>query len=276
MTDIDSKIRKSRGKGFPVMPLDEAVDATKQAGKYGREHSLDDYAGFLGHSTSNSGPFKRKMAALKDWGLIERDGERIGLTDLAMRIAHPDSSEDEKSAIREAFLQEPMFTAVYDEASKGADLSLAFLGGRAVNGFGVAPASKDRFAKSFARSVQAAGLGSFEGDSITLLGESGDSHEEPEPEPQPDGEPVEARLGHSRAESRNKGSRPTLSQEWEIDGGTLVFEAHLDRPLPATAYATVGGVAAAIEELAAVLGHSPVDERSSDEALGGNSNASES
>jgi hypothetical protein len=265
------KIKKSRGKGFPVMPLDDAVTATKRAGSYGREHSLDDYAGFLGHSTSNSGPFRRKMAALKDWGLIERDGDRVVLPDLAMRIAHPDSPQDEQGAITQAFRQEPMFAEVYDEASKGVELSLAFLGGRAVNAFGVAPASKDRFAKSFARSVQVAGLGSFEGDAITLTGEPSD-----EMDMQNEDGISEIPRERKTVEPPNIGSSPTLRQEWQVDGGRLVFEAHLDSPLPAAAYSTVGGVAAAVEELAAVLGISRTEGKSLKEDPGGKPIASES
>jgi uncharacterized protein YejL (UPF0352 family) len=273
MTETDPKFRKSRGKGFPVMPLDEAVAATKKAGSYGRDHSVDDYAGFLGHSTSNSGPFKRKMAALNDWGLINREGERVGLTDLAMRIAHPPSADDEHEAIRTAFLQEPMFAAVYEEASKGTDLSLAFLGGRAVNAFGVAPASKDNFAKSFARSVQAARLGTFEGDTIRLLTEGEPNAEEPLSEIQNGDERHEERPNPPSIGLRKSVARPTLSQEWEVNGGTLVFEAHLDHPLPAAAYAKVGGVAAAIEDLAAALGQG---QAASDAEWEGNPVASES
>lgn len=41
---------------------------------------------------------------------------------------------------------------------------------------------------------------------------------------------------------------------WAIDGGSIVFEIWTDKPLPATAFTTVGEVVASLEHLAATLG----------------------
>ncbi len=44
-----------------------------------------------------------------------------------------------------------------------------------------------------------------------------------------------------------------VHQTWAIDGGSIVFEIRTDKPLPATAFATVGEVVASLEHLAETL-----------------------
>ena len=46
---------------------------------------------------------------------------------------------------------------------------------------------------------------------------------------------------------------PVVHQVWAIDGGSIVFEIRTDKPLPATAFATVGDVVASLEHLAETL-----------------------
>jgi hypothetical protein len=46
---------------------------------------------------------------------------------------------------------------------------------------------------------------------------------------------------------------PVVHQSWEIDGGTITFEIRTAKPLPATAFVTVGEVVASLERLATTL-----------------------
>jgi hypothetical protein len=254
-TETES-IRRTRGKGFPILALDEAVDAIQRAGRYGRVHSLDDFAGLLGHETSNSGPFRRKLAALKDWGLIERSASRVVFTELANRIAHPSSEAEADDAVREAFFQEAMFSRIYEEAAKGVDLSLEFLGGRAVNALGVSPKSKGKFGRSFGKSVHAAGLGELTGRGQVKLFHperqevSSDATERIDDQSRPPASLTDT--GATRA--------PTLRQEWPVDNGLLIFEARLEEALPAEAFSHVAEIATAVERLVGVLAPTSHDE----------------
>mgnify|MGYP003421329382 CR=1 FL=1 len=56
---------------------------------------------------------------------------------------------------------------------------------------------------------------------------------------------------HAYEEARS--TPPVVHQAWVIDGGSIVFEIRTDKPLPASAFATVGEVVASLEHLAETL-----------------------
>jgi hypothetical protein len=269
---------RQRGIGFPSLPLDEAARVVKSAGKYGRSHSDAGFAGYLGHNTTNSGPFRSKMASLRDWGLIERptDGQ-VPLTDLGHHLAHPSSTEDETSLLREAFFNATPFAGIYNESAKETDLSLEFIGNRAVTALGVSAQGKQRFADSFARSVVAAGLGRRDTKGMIQLIPSGVEPEslitadqarvETTPATVTASEPsgYERSVGRQPPRSHISGDPPTLHQEWKVSGGRVLFEVELDRPLPGTAFATVAKIIMAMEEFVHSLG--PATCNGSDKAV---------
>lgn len=257
MTNEVRPLRR-RGKGFPALALDESVAAIRKIGQYGRRHTLSGFAGYLGHRTTNSGPFQSKMAALNDWGLIDRQGDEISLTDLAQQIAYPTSPDREAQMLRQAFFNAALFATVYEESAKGVELSLDLLGNRAVNALGVAPQRRDEFARSFAQSAVAAGLArTGPNASVVLLAD--DQKDEDEATSQP---PVSRESGPAAANETSSSALPpgrsqglpTLHQEWAVKGGTVVLEAWLDQALPAAAFGELASIAAAIEKLVAVLG----------------------
>jgi hypothetical protein len=70
--------------------LPEAVSILRTAGKHGTEHAMSAFATYLGHSTHNSGSFKRRLAAFRDWKFIAGGtGDRVVFTDLGRRVAYP-------------------------------------------------------------------------------------------------------------------------------------------------------------------------------------------
>lgn len=253
-----------RGTGFPGLPLDEAAKVTKEAGQYGRAHSDVAFAGYLGHRTPNSGPFRSKMAALRDFGLIERpkDGQ-VPLTNLGHEIAHPTGNE--QTLLRQAFFCVKPFATVYEESAKGKPLSLDLVANRAVTALGVSPASKDRFAESFRRSVVAAGLGRDGGDGMIELIPPDDEAaaidaEDQEATPAPtlttEGQTPQQPTGSAAAPAENAQRTkrpPIIHQEWPIAGGHVMVEVALDGPLPGSAFGEVGKVMTAVESLVASL-----------------------
>lgn len=247
--------RRKRTTGFPVVSLAEAAEILKEAGKYGFDHSTAAFATYMGHSTTNSGAFRQRLAAFRDWKLIAGRGDSLAMTDIARAIAHPTDDDAERRALQTAFMNSPVFFKLYDESAKGQPLAPGSLGNRAVLNLGVAPGSKDKFVQSFVDSAVAAGLASLNEDGQIVLapldagaGEGQQSSEEQFLEgPQP------VQLSSGRTQPVARLGTPVVHQTWAIDGGSIVFEIRTEKPLPATAFATVGEVVASLEHLAETL-----------------------
>src|SRR2546430_5720910 len=87
---------RSRGRGFPVTPLAEAVKVLKEAGKYGTDHAMSAFAGYMGYGSINGGAFKRSFASYRDWRLVTSDGTKVRMTELGKRIALPPDPDKEQ------------------------------------------------------------------------------------------------------------------------------------------------------------------------------------
>lgn len=251
-----SAARRKRATGFPVVSLAEAAAILKEAGKYGFDHSTAAFASYMGHSTTNSGAFRQRLAAFRDWKLIAGRGDRLAMTDIARVIAHPTDDEAERKALQTAFVNSPVFFKLFDESAKGKPLAAGPLGNRAVLNVGVAPSSKDKFVQSFVDSAVAAGLASLDDDGQVVLAPfdgGADGGQQPSDEQFIDNrQPGPTSLGRTQPVARQ--GTPVVHQTWAIDGGSIVFEIRTDRPLPATAFTTVGQVVASLEVLAETLG----------------------
>lgn len=247
--------RRKRTTGFPVVSLAEAAAILKEAGKYGFDHSTAAFATYMGHSTTNSGAFRQRLAAFRDWKLIAGRGDSLAMTDIARVIAHPTDDDAELRALQAAFLNSPVFFKLYDESAKGQPLASGPLGNRAVLNLGVAPGSKDKFVHSFVDSAVAAGLASLNDDGQIVLAplktgaEAGSqlSTEQFVENPQL------SRPSPGRTQPAGLQGTPVVHQTWAIHGGAIVFEIRTDKPLPATAFVTVGEVVASLEHLAETL-----------------------
>jgi hypothetical protein len=256
-TEAASTQRRKKSTGFPVVSLAEAAEILKEAGKYGFEHSTSAFASYMGHSTTNSGAFRQRLAAFRDWKLIAGRGDSLAMTDIARMIALPTDDIAELRALQAAFMNSSVFFRLYEDSAKGQPLAMDRLGGRAVHDFGISPGSKDKFAQSFSESAVAAGLAKRTDDGLVLLpfGEGDDEVEEGQPDPS-----AQASASGPTTPSRpqaHHSTPPVVHQTWVIDGGSIVFEIRTDKPLPATAFATVGEVVASLEHLAETLAPHP-------------------
>ena len=124
----------------------------------GFSHSAEAFAQYLGHKTANSGPYKSKLAALRDWKLIARSSAPIVMTSLGQRVAVPKSDDDELAALREAFEACSVFQEVYDNSAKGVELDAETMANNAVHNQGISVARKSAFIRSFVDSAEVAGL----------------------------------------------------------------------------------------------------------------------
>jgi hypothetical protein len=246
------KTRRKSGTGFPVVSLADAASILKEAGKYGFEHSTAAFASYMGHSTTNSGAFRQRLAALRDWKLITGRGDNVAMTEVGKMIALPTDEEAERRALRDAFHSYSAFSKLYEGSARGTPLAPRGLRNRAVHDFGVVPSRAIKFVNSFIDSAVTAGLAEVSEDGqVTLLVVDENSTDATTM--------VESRLPTSTPEIARRtlsarAGAPVVHQSWTIAGGTIIFEIRSNQPLPASAFVTVGEVVASLENLARTLG----------------------
>lgn len=247
-----SKARRKPGTGFPVVPLPEAAKIIREAGKYGFEHSVSAFARYMGHATTNSGAFRQRLAAFRDWKLIAGRGDTVVFTDTAKTIALPPDASSEREALQTAFMNCVVFASLYEGVTKGQPVDVQNLGAKAVHELGISPSAVDRFASSFVDSAIAAGLAEADNGQVILL-EPGGTADATGAFGEEDTEPEANRPDASRGRVRVTQVPPVVHQEWTLPAGAVLFEVRLDRPLPAAVFAQVGTVVQEIEALAGRL-----------------------
>lgn len=258
---------KQRGGGFPSLPLKDAVDAVVTAGLNGGNHTVDAFATYIGHTTSNSGAFRAKMAAFRDWGLVSRgDRDRVALTGLAedLVLKYPDHYED-KQALLAAFESCRIFGMFHADLAKNVPQEVSRLRTQALMRYGVANNQADKFVDSFVKSAVFAGLAHVDGSMVTLL-----------PRDKAFGEIAAARPEESRdavavpetptpdvAEKATAVPAPAipiaLQQQWPIDGGEIEFSIRTPAALPPAIYALLAEMAEVAEKMQEKLTSPAVD-----------------
>jgi hypothetical protein len=247
--------RGLRGAGFPLVPLPEAVELIARAAAHGRKHSLEAMAAYAGHATANSGPFRQKLAALRDWRFITTGHDMVVLTDAGMQVALPASTESLLDGLLAAFQGCAIFWAVYQEAAKGVPLYPSSIGNVAVTAHGVSARAKEAFVRSFIGSANAVGLADkLPGGEVRLhtmqAGEAPPSEPAtapiPEPAPAAEGAPVPT---HTQPTL----SHPGIHQVWQDGQVAITLDIRSGQPLSPTAFMQVGAIVTAIETLREIL-----------------------
>ncbi|MEO5949653.1 MAG: hypothetical protein ABIP74_04575 [Candidatus Saccharimonas sp.] len=248
-----AKAKTTRGKGFPALSLPAAVRIVKSAGQVTRNLTLGSLASYAGHSTPNSGAFKTKLAALRDWGLVSSSkGQNLILTDLAMTIALPASEDDEMRAMREAFLGFGLFNTFYRESAKNVPLVRTNMANSAVHTYQIGIQSKEAFIKSFVASAVAVGLAEPIGkDKVVLKPMSATSEIIEEIQPK------DVNSGPASLPSTNVYQAPTspvMQQAWEHANGKVHLVIESSSPLTLEVFQELPKVIASIQDLIRVLG----------------------
>jgi hypothetical protein len=258
--------RAKRGAGFPTMDLASAVEVIHRVGGHGADFSLSAFAQYCGHQTPNSGPFKMKLAAFRDWSLVKKNKEgRVFLTDLGLDVARSSKPLADLDLLRRVFDACSIFKTFHDDKARGIPIKVEMLGRTATLDLGVAAKSQDRFVKVFTDSAVTAGLAHVDGAAKSVTFNAGPpvgapTEETPEPEGAPAAAPVVAAPADPAAPATAApaaaapGAPVLLRQVWPTAAGEVVFAIHSTDPLPATAFALVGDVVTAAEALAKSLG----------------------
>lgn len=260
--------KRARGASFPAMTLIDAVAMIKKIASYGSTHTNAAVASFLGHSTPNSGPYRSKIAALKDYGFLSGRGDDLAVTPLALEITHPGLDADVQASLRAAFMQCSLFQTVYSALPKGTDLQVAALANSAMHNHGVAPQAKDTFASVFVKSGVSAGL-IVEVDTEHVRLSDGDAPTDVDVRSEDDDEPdliapakgaIATPAPTSEATpAPSAGANTLVSHSWPIAGGSIRFTIESSKPLPAGAYSVIGTVIGEGDKLADMLGKPEVE-----------------
>lgn len=142
--------------GFPYAPLTDAESLTKAIhGNVGHGHcSLQQMAAWTSQSVKSS-TFRVHVAAARMFGLVGSDGvEAYYLTPLGRRLCDPAT---ERAAKVEAFLEVPLFSAVFDKYKDGVVPPSAALE-REIESLGVAKKQKSRARQVLEKSAEHAGF----------------------------------------------------------------------------------------------------------------------
>ena len=116
---------QQRSPRYPSSSLSEAIRAAKSLWAKERRTAVngDVLARAIGYK-SHSGPARALMGAMRQYGLLEKQGAGLRLSDVAMEIVHgAEGSEAQIAAIRWAALQPDLFRELYSshpEASEDA------------------------------------------------------------------------------------------------------------------------------------------------------------
>jgi hypothetical protein len=164
---------KLRSPNYPAISLPDALDeAQKIWDKEKRTPvSMDVLGKAMGYS-SVSGPVRTKVAALRKYGLLEQNGGRYSLSDLAMKILH--SQPDERAQGLAVAAQRPeLFKELY---ATHADASDAALKSELVVHRSFSEAGAKQFIKAFRDTMSIAQLADV-AKSMYDAPESGDNSE---------------------------------------------------------------------------------------------------
>lgn len=143
-----------RSKPYPSISVDEAVTKLEQIyRKLGdnKQYERNNFAQGMGYKDTKNGAFLRAVAALVQYGFVERQGESYTLTSIAKKILIPTSDNDRHDAVLEAALTPPLFENVY-ETYKGQDLP-GLLPNILVTNFGILDGAKNKAVSVFRKTM---------------------------------------------------------------------------------------------------------------------------
>jgi hypothetical protein len=102
--------KRVRSPNYPALSLPDAVDKVTALYRNLHTHAAprEVIAKGMGYNSLN-GASATAISALHKYGLLERTGEEVRISDRAMCILHPQSAEERRQAIREAGAEPPLF-----------------------------------------------------------------------------------------------------------------------------------------------------------------------
>lgn len=159
---VEQKNTKERSTiEFPYLDEENAMEVAEGVHHVGGICDIDQLAAQLGQSAQGGG-FRLRLICARQFGLIEYERGRVSLTPLGHRAVDP---QQHKAAKAEAFLQIPLYKALFDNyrgvtlpPNSGLELKMISLG--------VAPKQADKARQAFQRSAKYAGYFEYGADRL--------------------------------------------------------------------------------------------------------------
>jgi len=121
---------KVRSPNYPSVPLEDAIDAVDKLWKKERATVVTQETAAKGIGFSGlSGPARSKLAAMKQYGLLEGRG-KLSVSNLAKRIVMPKNPEERQAAIQEAALTPELFRNIHEAVGQESDDAIGSYLGR--------------------------------------------------------------------------------------------------------------------------------------------------
>lgn len=142
--DLNSPVRSP---SYPVMSLADAITAVRKIDAQYRSSKVDRVAAakLVGYS-SLSGPANKALAALAQYGLVERAGKgEMRVTSRARAILHPDNDAEKRSELRSAAFEPSLFRELqerYPNMNPPEDGVVMYLNRKGFNQSAIRPAAK--------------------------------------------------------------------------------------------------------------------------------------
>jgi len=164
------KVRLTSGTRFAAYGLGDSIALAKAIHeKGGGRASHDQLAAFLGYSSTNNGAFLDRMASAKTFGLVTGGRHELMITTRAQQILMPEYPEQVRGHLIEAFMEVPLFKAVYEEYH-GKELPPEFgLKNALRTRFAITPSRINDAYRSLMESADMAGLFEVRGSRTQLI-----------------------------------------------------------------------------------------------------------
>ncbi|EIM01466.1 hypothetical protein LRK24_07975 [Rhodanobacter denitrificans] len=113
-TNGETPKRSRSGTSSPYFDLDTSIKVAETIHSMGGGScSSDQLAHWLNYKTTRSGTYLTRIAAARQFGLIESSGDRHSVTDRGMRIVAPVMDTDVTQAKIDAFMDVELFSKVF-------------------------------------------------------------------------------------------------------------------------------------------------------------------
>ncbi len=117
-------VARQRSPNYPTVPITTALDSARKFYAKAQRTTVhpEEAQRAMGYSKP-SGASRSRLAALRQYGLLDDTKGGVRLTELGLRLLHPQSDEEYQQAVAEAALTPPLFKELW-ESHRSADPSI--------------------------------------------------------------------------------------------------------------------------------------------------------
>lgn len=110
-------ILKNRSPNAPSKPLDWAVSSSQNILNKEGNHALppDIVANSLGYKDSGSGPARQAIATLKSYGMLDKEGSKLRLSQSVQRFKLALTEDGKNAILQEWFMSPPLFSELLNK-----------------------------------------------------------------------------------------------------------------------------------------------------------------